>query len=129
MRACVCMHRPAPTRFLLHCRAFAEGEPQVTEKVFLDLAVDGKPELSGRVVLGLYGADVPKTVANFVALCEWLGVGTQAGFAGWLLTSSLASVSVWTIHASMHRARSCWQPATAQSAAWHIANRKPGPCD
>ena len=40
----------------------------ITQKVFFDLTVGGKP--AGRVVLGLYGEAVPKTVANFVALGE-----------------------------------------------------------
>lgn len=36
--------------------------------MFFDLTVAGKP--AGRVVVGLYGNAVPKTVANFVALGE-----------------------------------------------------------
>ena len=48
------------------CRASAE--PQVTEKVFFDVTVGGAP--AGRIVLGLYGEDTPKTAANFVALGE-----------------------------------------------------------
>jgi len=39
----------------------------VTETVFFDLSADGKP--LGRVEMGLYGDVVPKTVANFKALC------------------------------------------------------------
>ncbi|GIL49672.1 hypothetical protein Vafri_5951 [Volvox africanus] len=46
--------------------ARAEEEPVVTQKVFFDVSVGGKP--AGRIVLGLYGDVVPKTVANFVAL-------------------------------------------------------------
>ena len=42
------------------------AEPEVTSKVFFDLTVGGEPV--GRVVLGVYGNDVPKTAANFVAL-------------------------------------------------------------
>ncbi|EIE23164.1 hypothetical protein COCSUDRAFT_47524 [Coccomyxa subellipsoidea C-169] len=44
----------------------AGADPQITQKVFFDLTVGDKP--AGRVVLGLYGEAVPKTVANFVAL-------------------------------------------------------------
>ena len=41
-------------------------EAIVTEKVYLDLEVEGAP--AGRVVIGLFGATAPKTVRNFVAL-------------------------------------------------------------
>ena len=56
------------------CSALAEGEaagaaPVVTDKVFFDID-GGAPELSGRVVMGLYGEVVPKTTANFVALAK-----------------------------------------------------------
>jgi peptidyl-prolyl cis-trans isomerase B (cyclophilin B) len=46
--------------------AHADGEPAVTQKVYFDISVGGEPK--GRIVLGMYGDDVPKTVANFVAL-------------------------------------------------------------
>lgn len=39
----------------------------------MDLSYGGEP--AGRVVLGLFGNDVPKTVANFVALCASGRVG------------------------------------------------------
>ena len=38
----------------------------VTEKVYLDLEVEGAPP--ERVVIGLFGATSPKTVRNFVSL-------------------------------------------------------------
>ncbi|CAK0882202.1 unnamed protein product [Prorocentrum cordatum] len=59
---------PAWERFLL------EGEKRradltfkITDKAYLDIAVDGKE--FGRVVLGLYGEICPRTVKNFLCLC------------------------------------------------------------
>ena len=40
--------------------------PEVTQKVFMDITVGGEP--AGRIVLGLYGNEVPLTAANFAAL-------------------------------------------------------------
>jgi hypothetical protein len=37
-------------------------------QVFFDVSVGGKP--AGRVVIGLFGNEVPKTTANFAALGE-----------------------------------------------------------
>lgn len=42
------------------------AEPDVTQKVFFDVSVGGEP--AGRIVLGVYGNDVPRTAGNFVAL-------------------------------------------------------------
>ena len=40
----------------------------MTDKVFFDVEINGEP--AGRVIMGLYGEIVPKTAANFVALCK-----------------------------------------------------------
>jgi peptidylprolyl isomerase len=44
----------------------ASGE-NVSTKVFFDIESDGKP--MGRIVMGLFGDTVPKTVENFRSLC------------------------------------------------------------
>lgn len=44
-----------------------QTQAKVTNKCFFDIEIGGKP--AGRVVLGLFGEEVPKTVENFRALC------------------------------------------------------------
>merc|ERR1719324_958162 len=46
--------------------AVSEAEPEVTTKVYFDIEMGGKP--AGRIVMGLFGKDVPKTAENFRAL-------------------------------------------------------------
>jgi len=54
--------------------------PKVTDKVFFDITIGGEPV--GRIVIGLFGKTVPKTVKNFKTLAE----GSETDSAGKVLT-------------------------------------------
>jgi peptidylprolyl isomerase len=47
--------------------AESPSKGKITTSVFFDIAIDGKD--AGRIVMGLFGEDVPRTTENFRALC------------------------------------------------------------
>jgi peptidylprolyl isomerase len=49
----------------------AEG-PEVTRKCYFDVTIGGKP--AGKIVMGVFGKDTPKTAENFMEIC----VGKQS---------------------------------------------------
>jgi len=46
----------------------APPQANITHRVYFDIDINSNP--AGRVIIGLYGDDVPRTVQNFKTLCE-----------------------------------------------------------
>lgn len=52
----------------------------MTDKVYLDIEIEGDKEGSGRISLGLFGTVAPKAVENFKSLCACdKGIGSITG--------------------------------------------------
>lgn len=49
-------------------RVSADSDTMVTSKAYLDISIGKEPK--GRIVIGLFGNTVPKTVKNFKALAS-----------------------------------------------------------
>ncbi|KFM25198.1 Peptidyl-prolyl cis-trans isomerase B [Auxenochlorella protothecoides] len=67
----------ASRRVLTQVAAGAGDRGPVTKTVYFDITIGGKPE--GRITIGLYGDDVPKTAENFRTLAVGKGELTYKG--------------------------------------------------
>eukprot|EP00798_Chlamydomonas_sp_ICE-L_P028067 gene28067-31170_t len=56
----------------------AASDAVVTQKVFFDMEIDGGEQI-GRIVMGVFGNDVPKTASNFVGLATMKRNGLDTG--------------------------------------------------
>ncbi|KAF8686987.1 hypothetical protein HU200_043266 [Digitaria exilis] len=78
-RATLCLWLALGTAALTLPQAHGESAAdltKVTNKVFFDIHINGKPE--GRIVIGLFGDTVPKTAENFRAMVTGeKGMGTH----------------------------------------------------
>ena len=52
-------------------------QAEITHRVFFDVDIDSKP--TGRIIMGLYGNVVPRTVENFAMLCEGTKTNPTSG--------------------------------------------------
>ena len=53
--------------FFIGILSLVVSEEKITAKTYFDITIDG--EKAGRIVFGLFGDVVPKTVLNFKTLC------------------------------------------------------------